>query len=125
MIEAIDAVLAAQPEVLEKIREGKVQAAGAVIGAVMKSMGGRASFPATGGPRMSISRALRSYTNPNGLSRPWGWRSNACPTLCGPTCVALADPSVVGDAPLEATHESMAWLRFQQPDWSSYKPKPS
>ncbi len=27
---------------LEKIRDGKVQAAGAVIGAVMKSMGGKA-----------------------------------------------------------------------------------
>ncbi len=42
LIEAIDAALAAQPDVLEKIREGKVQAAGAVIGAVMKSMGGKA-----------------------------------------------------------------------------------
>ena len=34
--------LAAQPDVLEKIRDGKVQAAGAVIGAVMKAMGGSA-----------------------------------------------------------------------------------
>ena len=42
LIEAIDAALAAQPDVLEKIREGKVQAARAVIGAVMKSMGGKA-----------------------------------------------------------------------------------
>jgi aspartyl-tRNA(Asn)/glutamyl-tRNA(Gln) amidotransferase subunit B len=42
LIEAIDAALASQPDVLEKIREGKVQAAGAVIGAVMKSMGGQA-----------------------------------------------------------------------------------
>ena len=42
LIAAIDAALAAQPDVLEKIREGKVQAAGAVIGAVMKSMGGKA-----------------------------------------------------------------------------------
>ncbi|MEO5920536.1 MAG: Asp-tRNA(Asn)/Glu-tRNA(Gln) amidotransferase subunit GatB [Pseudolysinimonas sp.] len=42
LIAAIDAALAAQPDVLEKIREGKVQAAGAVIGAVMKAMGGSA-----------------------------------------------------------------------------------
>lgn len=39
---AIDKALAAQPDVLEKIRAGKVQAAGAVIGAVMKEMRGQA-----------------------------------------------------------------------------------
>jgi len=42
LLAAIDTALAAQPDVLEKIREGKVQAAGAVIGAVMKAMGGQA-----------------------------------------------------------------------------------
>jgi len=42
LIAAIDKALAEQPDVLEKIREGKVQAAGAVIGAVMKAMGGQA-----------------------------------------------------------------------------------
>jgi aspartyl-tRNA(Asn)/glutamyl-tRNA(Gln) amidotransferase subunit B len=42
LIAAIDAALAEQPDVLEKIREGKVQAAGAVIGAVMKAMAGTA-----------------------------------------------------------------------------------
>ncbi len=42
LISAIDEALLAQPDVLEKIREGKVQAAGAVIGAVMKAMGGTA-----------------------------------------------------------------------------------
>jgi aspartyl-tRNA(Asn)/glutamyl-tRNA(Gln) amidotransferase subunit B len=42
LLAAIDEALAAQPDVLEKIREGKVQAAGAVIGAVMKSMKGTA-----------------------------------------------------------------------------------
>ena len=42
LIAAIDAALAAQPDVLEKIRDGKVQAAGAVIGAVMKALGGSA-----------------------------------------------------------------------------------
>ena len=42
LIAAIDAALAEQPDVLEKIRDGKVQAAGAVIGSVMKAMGGQA-----------------------------------------------------------------------------------
>ena len=42
LLAAIDAALAAQPDVLAKIRDGKVQAAGAVIGAVMKSMKGQA-----------------------------------------------------------------------------------
>ena len=42
LIAAIDTALAAQPDVLEKIRDGKVQAAGAVIGAVMKAMAGSA-----------------------------------------------------------------------------------
>ncbi len=42
LIAAIDEALAAQPDVLEKIRDGKVQAAGAVIGAVMKAMQGTA-----------------------------------------------------------------------------------
>jgi aspartyl-tRNA(Asn)/glutamyl-tRNA(Gln) amidotransferase subunit B len=42
LIAAIDAALAQQPDVLEKIASGKVEAAGAVIGAVMKAMGGKA-----------------------------------------------------------------------------------
>jgi aspartyl-tRNA(Asn)/glutamyl-tRNA(Gln) amidotransferase subunit B len=41
LIAAIDKALANQPDVLEKIREGKVQAAGAVIGAVMQAMRGQ------------------------------------------------------------------------------------
>ena len=42
LIAAIDEALASQPDVLDKIRDGKVQAAGAVIGAVMKAMKGQA-----------------------------------------------------------------------------------
>jgi aspartyl-tRNA(Asn)/glutamyl-tRNA(Gln) amidotransferase subunit B len=42
LLAAIDAALADQPDVLEKLRDGKVQAAGAIIGAVMKAMGGSA-----------------------------------------------------------------------------------
>jgi aspartyl-tRNA(Asn)/glutamyl-tRNA(Gln) amidotransferase subunit B len=42
LIAAIDEALTAQPDVLEKIRDGKLQAAGAVIGAVMKAMRGQA-----------------------------------------------------------------------------------
>ena len=39
---AVDAVIAANPEVANKVREGKVQAAGALIGEVMKQMKGQA-----------------------------------------------------------------------------------
>ncbi|WP_029149755.1 Asp-tRNA(Asn)/Glu-tRNA(Gln) amidotransferase subunit GatB [Microbacterium indicum] len=42
LIAAIDDALAAQPDVMEKIKGGKVQAAGAIIGAVMKAMKGQA-----------------------------------------------------------------------------------
>jgi aspartyl-tRNA(Asn)/glutamyl-tRNA(Gln) amidotransferase subunit B len=42
LIAAIDIALASQPDVLGKIRDGKVEAAGAIIGAVMKAMGGKA-----------------------------------------------------------------------------------
>ncbi|QKJ19312.1 Asp-tRNA(Asn)/Glu-tRNA(Gln) amidotransferase subunit GatB [Microbacterium hominis] len=42
LIAAIDEALASQPDVLAKIRDGKVQAAGAIIGAVMKAMKGQA-----------------------------------------------------------------------------------
>ncbi|OAN40849.1 Asp-tRNA(Asn)/Glu-tRNA(Gln) amidotransferase subunit GatB [Microbacterium sp. H83] len=42
LIAAIDDALAAQPDVLARIKDGKVQAAGAVIGAVMKAMKGQA-----------------------------------------------------------------------------------
>jgi aspartyl-tRNA(Asn)/glutamyl-tRNA(Gln) amidotransferase subunit B len=39
---AIDEALAANPDVVEKIRGGKVQAAGAIVGAVMKATKGQA-----------------------------------------------------------------------------------
>ncbi len=39
---AVDAAIAANPEVADKIRDGKVAAAGALIGAVMKQMRGQA-----------------------------------------------------------------------------------
>ncbi len=42
LIAAIDAALAEQPDVEEKIRSGKVQAAGAIVGAVMKATRGQA-----------------------------------------------------------------------------------
>lgn len=42
LIAAIDEALAAQPDVMAKIKNGKVQAAGAIIGAVMKAMRGQA-----------------------------------------------------------------------------------
>lgn len=42
LIAAIDAALTEQPDVAEKIRGGKVQAAGAIVGAVMKATKGQA-----------------------------------------------------------------------------------
>ncbi|MFZ2164156.1 MAG: Asp-tRNA(Asn)/Glu-tRNA(Gln) amidotransferase GatCAB subunit B, partial [Propionibacteriaceae bacterium] len=39
---AVDAAIAADPGTAQRVREGKVQAAGALIGAVMKSMRGQA-----------------------------------------------------------------------------------
>lgn len=42
LIAAVDEALAAQPDVGEKIRGGKVQAAGAIVGAVMKATKGQA-----------------------------------------------------------------------------------
>jgi len=42
LLEAIDAALAAQPEVAQAIRDGRVQAAGAIVGAVMKATRGQA-----------------------------------------------------------------------------------
>ncbi|RZT87971.1 aspartyl/glutamyl-tRNA(Asn/Gln) amidotransferase subunit B [Pseudonocardia sediminis] len=42
LIAAVDEALAAQPDVAEKIRGGKVQAAGAIVGAVMKATKGQA-----------------------------------------------------------------------------------
>jgi len=42
LLEAVDAALAAQPDVAEKIRAGRIQAAGAIVGAVMKATRGKA-----------------------------------------------------------------------------------
>jgi aspartyl-tRNA(Asn)/glutamyl-tRNA(Gln) amidotransferase subunit B len=42
LITAVDEALAAQPDIAEKIRGGKVAAAGAIVGAVMKSTRGQA-----------------------------------------------------------------------------------
>ena len=39
---AVDAAIAAAPEVAEKVRGGKVAAAGALVGAVMKATRGQA-----------------------------------------------------------------------------------
>jgi aspartyl-tRNA(Asn)/glutamyl-tRNA(Gln) amidotransferase subunit B len=42
LIAAVDAALAEQPDVADKIRGGKVAAAGAIVGAVMKATRGQA-----------------------------------------------------------------------------------
>lgn len=45
LIATVDAALEQQRQVLDKIRDGKVQATGAVIGAVVKTMGGKVDAP--------------------------------------------------------------------------------
>ena len=42
LLTAVDEALAANPDVADKIRGGKVQAAGAIVGAVMKATRGQA-----------------------------------------------------------------------------------
>jgi aspartyl-tRNA(Asn)/glutamyl-tRNA(Gln) amidotransferase subunit B len=42
LLSAVDAAIAANPDVAQKVRDGKVQAAGALIGVVMKDMRGQA-----------------------------------------------------------------------------------
>jgi aspartyl-tRNA(Asn)/glutamyl-tRNA(Gln) amidotransferase subunit B len=42
LLDAVDAAIAANPDVVGKIRSGKTAAAGALVGAVMKATGGRA-----------------------------------------------------------------------------------
>jgi aspartyl-tRNA(Asn)/glutamyl-tRNA(Gln) amidotransferase subunit B len=42
LLSAVDAAIAANPDVAQKVRDGKVQAAGALIGAVMKDLRGQA-----------------------------------------------------------------------------------
>jgi aspartyl-tRNA(Asn)/glutamyl-tRNA(Gln) amidotransferase subunit B len=42
LIEAIEQALLAQPDIAEKIKSGKIQAAGAIVGAVMKATQGQA-----------------------------------------------------------------------------------
>jgi len=42
LVAAVDEALAAQPDIAEKIRSGKVAAAGAIVGAVMKATSGKA-----------------------------------------------------------------------------------
>jgi aspartyl-tRNA(Asn)/glutamyl-tRNA(Gln) amidotransferase subunit B len=45
LLAAIDEAIAANPEVVAKIRSGKLAAAGALVGAVMKTTGGKADAP--------------------------------------------------------------------------------
>ena len=42
LLEAVDAAIAANPDIAAKIRDGKTAAAGALVGQVMKSTKGRA-----------------------------------------------------------------------------------
>ena len=68
LLAAVDEALAAQPDVAEKIRGGKVAAAGAIVGAVMKATRGQADAARV---RELVARALRTGFDrpaPRGLS---------------------------------------------------------
>ena len=45
LLAAVDEAIAANPAVAQKVREGKVAAAGALVGAVMKATRGKADAP--------------------------------------------------------------------------------
>lgn len=95
LIAAIDDAFAAQPDVLAKIKDGKVQAAGAVIGAVMKAMKGTGrrrtrarADPGTGRARLTVMshastrmEAWDAVTDRDDWSRPKG-RTTAAPASC-------------------------------------------
>jgi aspartyl-tRNA(Asn)/glutamyl-tRNA(Gln) amidotransferase subunit B len=55
-VAAVDAAIAGAPDVVEKVRGGKVQALGALVGAVMKSTRGKADAAAV--RRMLEERVL-------------------------------------------------------------------
>ena len=61
LLAAIDEAIAANPEVAAKIRDGKVAAAGALVGAVMKTTGGKADATRV---RELILRAARPSAQP-------------------------------------------------------------
>ena len=91
LIAAIDEALASQPDVLEKIRDGKVQAAGAVIGAVMKAMKGQADAARV--RELVLERASASGAVATQQSRPTGRDERADPfgsALSSSTSVAAA-----------------------------------
>jgi aspartyl-tRNA(Asn)/glutamyl-tRNA(Gln) amidotransferase subunit B len=58
LVAAVDAAIAGAPDVVEKVRGGKVQALGALVGQVMKATGGKADAPTV--RRMLEERVLGS-----------------------------------------------------------------
>jgi aspartyl-tRNA(Asn)/glutamyl-tRNA(Gln) amidotransferase subunit B len=58
LVAAVDAAIAGAPDVVEKVRGGKVQALGALVGQVMKATRGKADAPTV--KRMLEERVLNS-----------------------------------------------------------------
>jgi aspartyl-tRNA(Asn)/glutamyl-tRNA(Gln) amidotransferase subunit B len=56
LVAAVDAAIAGAPDVVEKVRGGKVQALGALVGQVMKATKGKADAPTV--KRMLEERVL-------------------------------------------------------------------
>ena len=67
LVAAVDEALAAQPDVAEKIRGGKVAAAGAIVGAVMKATRGQADAKRV--RELVLERCDRAATAPHADSR--------------------------------------------------------
>ena len=70
LLTAVDAAIAANPDVAQKIRDGKVPAAGALIGAVMKDMSGQADAARVRGDRPRTPQLTPHFTchDGNGIS---------------------------------------------------------
>lgn len=91
LIAAIDLARAAQPDVLEKILDGKVQASGAVIGAVMKAMAGTATRRACASWWWSGHDAHGGHDSATGVvAGACGWQSLPMSSLPKPARYTLA-----------------------------------
>ncbi len=89
---AVDNAIAANPDVADKIRDGKHAAAGALIGAVMKEMRGQAD---AGRVRELILEKLdpeSSLSTRARRPRPSTWRRHPARARCSRTVRALATP---------------------------------
>ena len=101
---AVDAAIAANPDVAEKVRGGKVQAAGALIGQVMKQMKGQADAA-------KVREILLAKLTVD-LRLPVGW---GLPGQARRLALAAAD--VRPPMSRSAGRRSSAWRWWASRDW--------